>query len=317
LYLKPNYIAWVKIHVSGNTLISYSLLAQSIVIMAIGKYDPFILETHTGQIDLHTPKIMGILNLTADSFYAGNRFLNKNNLLEVVKQMVDDGANIIDLGAVSTRPGSKAVSEQEELNRLIEPLEIIRKNFAEIFISVDTFRSRVAKIAVDGGADIINDISGGTMDKDMFEQMTSLGVPYILMHMQGRPETMQKNPVYNDVVKEVRDFLLQQSEKLRAAGFQGSIVLDPGFGFGKNPDHNFQLLSNLKTLLDSGFPILAGVSRKSMINRLLKTKPDDALNGTTVLNTLALLNGANILRVHDVKEAKQAIILVEYYKQFN
>ena len=285
--------------------------------MATGKPDPFILKTPTGQIDLHTPKVMGILNLTPDSFYAGNRFLKENNLVELVSRMIEDGADIIDLGAVSTRPGSKAVSEQEELDRLTGPLEIIRKNFADLFISVDTYRSRVAKIAVAAGADIINDISGGTMDENMFEQMTTLGVPYILMHMQGRPETMQKNPVYKDVVKEVRDFLLKQSEKLRAAGFQGSIVLDPGFGFGKNPDHNFQLLSNLQTFVDAGFPVLAGISRKSMVNRLLKIKPDDALNGTTVLNTLALLNGANILRVHDVIEAKEAIVLVEYYKQFN
>lgn len=255
--------------------------------------------------------IMGIINLTPDSFYEKSRQSSELSALKQAEKMLNDGADILDLGAVSTRPGSEEISEEEELKRLLPALKSIRKSFPECIISVDTWRSEIAKAAVNEGADIINDISGGTMDANMFETIAQFKVPYILMHIQGTPQTMQQNPTYNDVVNEVIDFLAERIQKLRLLGV-ADIIVDPGFGFGKTPEHNFTLLKNLEQFAILDCPILVGVSRKSMITKTLNIIANDALNGTTVLNTIALMKGAKILRVHDVKEAVEAVKLTNY-----
>lgn len=255
--------------------------------------------------------IMGIINLTPDSFYEKSRQSSELSALKQAEKMLNDGADILDLGAVSTRPGSEEISEEEELKRLLPALKSIRKSFPECIISVDTWRSEIAKAAVNEGADIINDISGGTMDANMFETIAQFKVPYILMHIQGTPQTMQQNPTYNDVVNEVIDFLAERIQKLRLLGV-ADIIVDPGFGFGKTPEHNFTLLKHLEQFAILDCPILVGVSRKSMITKTLNIIANDALNGTTVLNTIALMKGAKILRVHDVKEAVEAVKLTNY-----
>jgi dihydropteroate synthase len=262
-------------------------------------------------IDLTTPAVMGILNLTPDSFFDGGKLKSDLEILQKVEKMINAGADIIDMGAVSTRPGATTVSEIEELKRLLPAFKKVSGKFPESIISIDTYRSRVAAELIQSGAHIINDISGGTFDPMMFNLIAETKVPYILMHIKGTPENMQNNPVYLDVTIEVKNFFKAQLYKLKALGIHGNIVLDPGFGFGKNLEHNYQLLKELEQIKKLGFPILAGMSRKSMVNKVLNTIPESALNGTTVLNTIALLNGANILRVHDVKEAKEAISLVE------
>jgi dihydropteroate synthase len=257
------------------------------------------------------PLIMAIVNITPDSFYDGGKYSNVNDVLRDVEEKIGHGADIIDIGAASSRPNAKEISEAEEWERLKEYLPQIRKKFPKIFISVDTFYSAIAKKSAEAGADIINDISGGNLDAAMFETIARLNLPYILMHMQGTPQTMQQNPSYIDIVKEIKDELFKKTEKLKALNFN-KIILDPGFGFGKTTEHNYTLLKNLQQF--SVFPVLAGVSRKGMINKVIGTNPVTSLNGTTVLNTIALLNGASILRVHDVTEAKQAIELVQFYK---
>ena len=267
-------------------------------------------------MDFSKPRVMGILNITPDSFYNGSREswgpggMEAGKWRAKVEQMVSEGAYIIDIGAVSTRPGAAEVSAEEENRRLMPVLKDIRKEFPDVILSIDTFRAEIAGIAAGEGADMINDISGGTFDPLMLSAIVHLGIPYIIMHIRGTPATMQVNPVYEDVVKEVGSFLLGQARKLHEAGHV-QVILDPGFGFGKTVDQNFHLLENLDRLVASGYPVLAGLSRKSMINHVLQIKPDDALNGTTVLNTIALLKGASILRVHDVKEAVEAINLVD------
>ncbi|OQX81276.1 MAG: dihydropteroate synthase [Bacteroidetes bacterium 4484_249] len=262
-------------------------------------------------LSLAKPVIMGILNITPDSFYDGGKFRFEKEQLNKVEKMVIEGAAIIDVGAVSTRPGAKQVSQQEELNRLLPVVKIILNSFPEVFISVDTFRSEVAKAVINEGIHIINDISGGTFDEKMFEVIAGYKVPYIMMHIKGTPENMQESPQYENVVEEIKEFFKVQLEKLAKLNITENIVLDPGFGFGKTLEHNFEILKNLNLFKNLGFPLLAGLSRKSMINKVLNIKPAQALNGTTVLNTIALLNGANILRVHDVKEAVEAVKLVE------
>lgn len=257
---------------------------------------------------------MGIVNLTPDSFFDGGRHHGLQDIIGDAAGKIKQGASIIDLGAVSTRPGAHDVSEAEEMQRLLEPLKALRKEFPGILISVDTYRSAVAEACILAGADLINDISGGVLDEKIFAVVAKYQVPYILMHMQGTPQTMQLAPHYGDVVKEVKAFFETQVKKLKALGFD-QVILDPGFGFGKNVEHNFQLLKSLPEFSSLGFPVLAGLSRKSMINKVLRTKPESALNGTSVLNTIALLNGAGILRVHDVKEARQCIELVEEYRK--
>ena len=259
------------------------------------------------------PMVMGIVNITPDSFYDGNKYSNTKDILLDIETKLREGADIIDIGAISSRPGADDLNETEEWLRLSEVLKEVRKSFPNIFISVDTFRSSIALKSADLGADIINDISGGSFDTEMFATISKLQIPYVLMHIQGTPQTMQTNPNYKNVVDEVNVFFKNAIEKLKQLNFN-KIILDPGFGFGKNTEHNFTLLKNLSEFSYLGFPILAGVSRKSMINKVIGTNPVTSLNGTTVLNTIALLNGAKILRVHDVKEAKQAIELAEFYK---
>lgn len=256
---------------------------------------------------------MGIVNITPDSFYDGNKYGDLSDILRDVEEKVKQGASIIDIGAASSRPGALEISQKEEWERLELPLKEIRKNFKQIFLSIDTYRSEIARNAAKEGADLINDISGGKMDTDMFDTIANLQLPYILMHMQGIPATMQKEPVYQDVRAEVKAELTIAIDSLNKRNFN-KIILDPGFGFGKNTEHNYQLLASLPELTEIGYPVLAGLSRKSMINKVIGTNPVTALNGTSVLNTIALLNGAKILRVHDVMEAKQAIELVSYYK---
>jgi dihydropteroate synthase len=252
---------------------------------------------------------MGIINSTPDSFYTASRFSGTDEIVARCEKMIREGADIIDIGGQSTRPGSTVVDAEEELKRVIGGIAAIRKNFPEAFISVDTYYAVVAKEAVAAGASIINDISGGSIDKDLVPTVASLGVPYVLMHMQGKPGTMQENPHYENVTTEVLDFFIQHIASLHSAGIK-DIIIDPGFGFGKTIRHNFELLRNLAVFNIAGCPLLAGISRKSTIYKTLGITVEEALNGSTVLNTVALMNGANILRVHDVKEAKEAVRLV-------
>lgn len=261
----------------------------------------------------HSPLIMGILNLTPDSFFDGGKHGSDIKILEKTEKMIKEGVNIIDLGAYSSRPGAENVDEKEELKRLIEPLKRIRSSFPELIISVDTFRSNVAEQAVEFGADIINDISSGELDDKMMDTISKIKVPYIMMHMQGNPNNMQENPTYDDVTSSVLKFFTSKIKMANAKGIN-DIIIDPGFGFGKNVSHNYELLKNLKSFEMFKKPILVGVSRKSMINKVLKINPKDALNGSTALHTIALQNGANILRVHDVKEAREVVKIVSYYQ---
>ncbi len=258
-------------------------------------------------MDFCRPLVMGILNVTPDSFYDGGKYLSEVRLIERIHRIVEEGADIIDVGAYSTRPGAAFVDEKEEIGRLSLAVELIRKYYPRALVSIDTFRAKVAEeIITCLGPVMVNDISGGTMDEGMFEYVAKAGVPYVLMHIQGTPQTMQKNPVYGDVVQEVRDFFVERIARLNGLGFD-NIVLDPGFGFGKTLEHNYKLMNGMDSYSELGYPLLVGISRKSMIYKLLGGTPDDALNGTTVLNTIALMKGAAILRVHDVKEAVEVV----------
>ncbi|SOU86203.1 Dihydropteroate synthase [Tenacibaculum dicentrarchi] len=261
-------------------------------------------------IDFTTPKVMGILNVTPDSFFDGGKYKDEQAILSQTAKMLADGATFIDVGAYSSKPGAKEVSELEELARIIPVIKLLVRTFPEIIISVDTFRSEVAKQSVQAGAALINDISGGVLDAKMFETVAKLQVPYIMMHMQGTPQNMQLNPVYTDIVKEVILFFATQLAKLRALKVN-DVIIDVGFGFGKTTTHNYELLQKLSLFESLEVPILTGVSRKSMLYKLLDILPADALNATTVANTIALLNGTNILRVHDVKQAVEAVKIVK------
>lgn len=273
------------------------------------------IEVGEERIDLDIPVVMGILNVTTDSFYDGGKYLKEAKIIERIHDIVEQGASIIDVGAYSTRPGAATVEEKEELSRLSFAIELIRRYFPHIPVSIDTFRSNVAREIIRCmGAVIINDISGGTLDPEMFRSVAELNVPYILMHIQGSPQDMQKNPHYTDVVREVGTFLDERIKVLNEMGFD-KIILDQGFGFGKTVDHNYQLLNGTETFLEMGYPLLVGVSRKTMIWKLLGITPEEALNGTTVINTIALLKGANILRVHDVKEAVETVRIIETLKR--
>lgn len=254
---------------------------------------------------------MGILNATPDSFFAGSRVQTHDDLLRQAEKMLAEGAAMLDLGGASSRPGAAEVPEQEELARVVPAIESLRKNFPEAVISIDSWRASVAESAVQAGANIVNDISAGRFDPEMYQTVARLGTPYILMHMAGTPRTMQQQPEYEDVVREVLDFFIGEVGKLRALGVK-DILLDPGFGFGKTVAHNYQLLKNLHVfgrVLD--LPVLAGISRKSMICKPLKIKPEHALNGTTALHIVALQQGAKILRAHDVREAIEVVKLWE------
>ncbi|WP_405608429.1 dihydropteroate synthase [Polaribacter sp. Asnod1-A03] len=260
-------------------------------------------------IDLSSPKVMGILNITPDSFFDGGKYKNESDILNQTEKMISDGATFIDVGAYSSRPGAKHISEEEELKRIIPVINLLIKNFPEIIISTDTFRSKVAQETINAGAAIVNDISGGKMDDNMFATVANLQVPCILMHMLGTPQNMQKDPIYNDVTQEIISFFAAQIHKLHQLKLN-DIIIDVGFGFGKTIGHNFEILKNLSLFKSLDAPILAGISRKSMLYKTLDISAKEALNATTSANTIALLNGANILRVHDVKEAVQAIKIV-------
>jgi dihydropteroate synthase len=262
-------------------------------------------------IDLTKPKIMGILNITPDSFYDGGVFNNTDRALAQTEKMLLEGATFIDVGGASSKPGAVEISIDEELARVLPIIEEIQKRFPEAIISIDTYRSVVAQQAVATGAAIVNDISGGNLDAKMLGTVGALGgVPYIAMHMQGKPQNMQDNPSYDNVLVAIRSFFAAKIDEAHKAGIH-DIIIDPGFGFGKTLDHNYSLLKSLSSMQMDGIPMLIGLSRKSMIHKLLEIEAADALNGTTVLNTIALQQGAQILRVHDVKEAQQAIHLIE------
>jgi len=254
---------------------------------------------------------MGILNITPDSFFDGGKYADEKSILLQAEKILSEGADILDIGSHSTRPGASVVSEAEELKRLIPPLKLIRKKFPRAIISIDTFRSNVAEQSAAEGADMINDVAGGTLDEKMFDTVARLKIPYVLMHIKGTPQTMQADPQYQDVVKEVKHFLAEKINALRNAGAT-QLIIDVGFGFGKTTEHNYSLLKQLSEFKEFNLQVLAGISRKGMIYKLLGIKPQDALNGTTVANTIALMNGADILRVHDVKEAKEAVKIFNF-----
>ncbi len=262
-------------------------------------------------ISLKSPVIMGILNLTPDSFYDGGKYKNEQDILQAVQKMLDEGASIIDIGAYSSRPNAKHISEQEELNRLTPVLQLLQTHFSKINISVDTFRANVAKEALVNGACMINDISAFSLDSDLLTVIAKKNTPYVLMHMQGKPQNMQEKPIYDDVVLEVKQFFKEKIALLHKKGIT-NIILDVGFGFGKTAKHNYQLLNNLAEFKTFDLPLLVGISRKSMLYKPLGKRPMDMLNATSVANSIALGKGANILRVHDIKEAKEAILIHEF-----
>jgi dihydropteroate synthase len=265
-------------------------------------------------IDLSSPKVMGILNITPDSFYDGGKYKNELEFLTQTEKMLHEGATFIDVGAYSSRPGAVHISEKEELSRILPVIDLLMKYFPEIILSVDTFRSEIAQKTIENGAAIINDISGGKMDENMFQTVADLQVPYILMHMLGTPQNMQQNPVYEDVTKDIIRFFSEQIFKLHQLKVN-DIIIDIGFGFGRTLQHNYEILSNLGLFKNLDAPILVGVSRKSMLYKPLGITANEALNATTAANTIALLNGANILRVHDVKEAVEAIKIVNQLRE--
>ena len=267
-------------------------------------------------MDLSTPQVMGILNVTPDSFYSGSRKQTETELAERADQILAEGGSIIDIGAYSSRSNAEHIPAEEEMRRLRNGLKIIFRRHPEAVVSVDTFRADVARMCVEEyGVALINDIAAGEMDADMFRTVAQLRVPYIMMHMQGTPQDMQQHPHYDNIVKEVMYYFSEKVAKLRDLGAK-DILLDPGFGFGKTLDHNYELLAGMQELSSFGLPILVGVSRKSMIYKLLGGTPEDALNGTTVIDTLCLQKGADILRVHDVKAAVEAVRIVTKMNQF-
>ena len=272
-----------------------------------------IAKDKSNYIDFSTPVVMGILNITTDSFFDGGKFLTKENIIKQAQKIEEEGAKIIDIGASSSRPGSTPVSEEIELERLLPAIKLIHKNTKNLKISIDTFRAKVAEECIKNGAHIINDISAGEKDLKMFETIINLDVPYIMMHMQGDSKNMQVNPKYEDVNSDIISFFEQKVKYLNTKGFK-KIIIDPGFGFGKTIEHNYEILKNLKKFRELNLPILAGLSRKSMIYNLLEISAEEALNGTSIANTISLLNGANILRVHDVKQAVECIRIYSMIK---
>ena len=266
-------------------------------------------------IDLSVPKVMGIINITPDSFYQGSRVTGDKEIIETAVKMTEEGADILDIGGYSSRPSAEDITAEEEGRRVLNAIKLIRKELPDAIVSIDTFRVEIAKEAVsDYGAHIINDISGGGADEKMFGVVSKLNVPYIMMHMKGNPRTMQENPEYDDVVAEILLWSGSRIVKLQNAGVK-DIILDPGFGFGKTIKHNFEMLDRLGDFAIAGLPVLVGISRKSMIWKSLSVTPSEALNGTSVLHAVALLKGADILRVHDVKEAIQAVRLIQMLKK--
>lgn len=280
---------------------------------------PIYINVKGQLLDLSIPQVMGILNVTPDSFYAGSRMQTEEDIAARARQIIDEGAAIIDIGAYSSRPNAEHISAEEEMNRLRTGLEILNRNHPEAIISVDTFRADVAAQCVNEyGVAIINDIAAGEMDDRMFQTVAGLGVPYIMMHMQGTPQNMQKEPHYDNLIKDVFLYFARKVQQLRDLGVK-DIILDPGFGFGfgKTLEHNYELMAHLEEFRIFELPLLVGVSRKSMIYKLLGGTPQDSLNGTTILDTVALMKGAHILRVHDVREAVEAVRIVEKLKSEN
>lgn len=265
-------------------------------------------------LDLAYPRVMGILNVTPDSFYSDSRKQSEEDIIARTRQILDEGASIVDLGAYSSRPNADHISTEEEMNRLRKALKVINQHFPDAVLSVDTFRADVAKMCVEEyGVAIINDIAAGMMDDNMFATVAQLGVPYIMMHMKGTPQDMQKDPHYDNILKEVLYYFSEKVQRLRDLGAK-DLILDPGFGFGKTVEHNYELMEHMEEFSIFELPVLVGISRKSMIYKLLGGGPEDALNGTAVLDTVALLKGANILRVHDVKEAVEAVKIIAALK---
>jgi len=265
-------------------------------------------------IDVSTPQVMGILNLTPDSFYDGGKYVELETIKARIEQIASEGATMLDVGAYSSRPGATHISVNQELDRLVPVLSLLAQEYPDLIVSLDTFRAEIAEQAItEYSVAIINDISAGNMDTAMFKTIAKLGVPYCMMHMQGTPQTMQKNPVYSNLMGEIISFFAERIEKLKLLGVK-DIIVDPGFGFGKNIDHNYELLAKLEHLEIIDLPVLIGISRKSMIYKYLNTTAEYALNGTTALHMIALQKGAKILRVHDVKEAVQT---VELFKKIN
>ena len=273
----------------------------------------FTLNCKGKLLETDRPLVMGIINATPDSFFEGSRFMDDLALVRRADQLLQDGADILDIGGQSTRPGAEQVGVEEELRRVTGAITILHRHFPDVILSVDTWVAKIAREAVAAGASIVNDISGGALDPEMLTSVGHLGVPYVCMHMRGTPATMNREAVYDDVTTEVLDFFIRRTEDCRRAGIH-DIILDPGMGFAKTSAHNLELLKNLSVFKILGRPILLGISRKSTIYKLLGITAADALNGTTVLNTIGLLNGAGILRVHDPKEARQAITLLQAYK---
>ena len=265
-------------------------------------------------LSFEVPVVMGIINATPDSFYGGSRHKAIHDILKTTENMLTDGASIIDIGGQSTRPGSERITAEEEIERVIPAIENISRVFPEAIISIDSFYSSVVTEALGAGASIVNDVSAGTLDEALIPTVAALGVPYVLMHMQGDPQTMQSNPSYKNVSLEVFDYLNFKLAELQKAGIT-DIIIDPGFGFGKTISHNFQLLQHLSFFRQLERPLMVGLSRKATVYKSLSITPEHALNGTTVMHTIALLNGANILRVHDVKEAIEAVKLISFYKE--
>ena len=260
-------------------------------------------------INFSVPKIMGILNVTPDSFYDGGIYNSEKKILDHVEKMINSGADIIDVGGYSSRPGAKEISIENELSRVIPIIQLISKRFPNIIISIDTFRSKVANQAVNSGAHMINDISGGNLDSNMFKTVSKLDVPYILMHMRGSPKNMMNNTNYDDILNEIKNYFSERISKARLEGVN-NIIIDPGFGFSKTKEQNYKLMNRLEVLKEFKTPIVVGISRKSMIYKTLDTTPDKALNGSTILHTISLLKGANILRTHDVLEAVECVKII-------
>lgn len=269
-----------------------------------------------GKLSETTPLIMGILNVTEDSFYDGGQYTDDAKILQRGEEILAEGGDIIDIGAMSTRPNALEITEEEETRRIVHAVQLIRQNYPDAVLSIDTYRAAVAEAAVEAGADTINDISGGTFDPEMIPTVGKLQVPYVLMHTPAKPAVMQQHTDYKDILGEMLQFFGRQIEKLHEQAVH-DIILDPGFGFGKTLEQNYFLMNNLEVFHELGYPLLVGISRKSMIYKLLETTPDHALNGTTVLNTVALLKGASILRVHDVREAVETRKIVQTMRHNN
>ncbi len=266
---------------------------------------------NTKIIDLSIPKVMGILNITPDSFYDGGKFKSDKSILKQIEKMLKQGATFIDVGAYSSRPNAIHITEEEELRRIVPIIDLLVNEFPEIILSIDTFRSKVASTCIESGASIINDISGGSLDNKMFVTIAKYQAPYILMHLKGTPQNMQENPFYNDIISEITTYFetkIKQLHKLKVR----DIIIDLGFGFGKTIEHNYKILNELGEFKKLGLPLLAGMSRKSMLYKILDSKPSKMKNATSIVNTIALQNGAKILRVHDVKEAMECIKITNY-----